>query len=264
MRRYWLPFVLATCLLVTLPIIYIQAQQLKSVRDILNDVWDKANHQLMGQAWIGGASSGQSFHTEQTIYNDVWDAPNHMLRVSGTGGAGGSGGPFNLTTTGVNTGQVLTVGAGSSIVTASDGIVTATKWDIAPNPCGANLFVTGQSANKSLTCTQVAFSNLSGVATDAQVPDLNTLSTSLTPCRCVEIDGTGKLSNAAAACGTGGSSPGDAVADGSTKGVATFLANDFNSATGLISLDYANAQAASAVAKGFLTATDWSVFNSKV
>src|SRR4029450_4525953 len=168
MRRYWLPFVLATCLLVTLPIIYIQAQQLKSVRDILNDVWDKANHQLMGQAWIGGAASGQSSQTEQTIYNDVWDAPNHMLRVSGSGGGGGAGGPFNLTTTGVNTGQLLTVGAGSSIVTQSNGIVTATKWDIAPNPCGTGLFVTGQGADKSLTCTQVQFTNIGGTVSDAQ------------------------------------------------------------------------------------------------
>lgn len=209
MRRHWLTLGLTVLLLVTLPIIYIQAQQLQSVRTILNDVWDKANRQLMSTPWIGGAASGQAFQSEQTIYNDVWDAPNHMLRTSG-GGAGGSGGPFNLTTTGVNSGQTLTVGAGSSIVTSSNGIVTATKWDIAPNPCGSGLFVTGQGADKSLTCNQVAFSNLSGVATDAQIPELNTLSTSLTPGRCVEVDGTGKLSNAAAACGTGGGGGGDA------------------------------------------------------
>jgi hypothetical protein len=264
MRRHWLTLGLAVLLLVTLPILYIQAQQLKSVRDILNDVWDQANRQLMGQAWIGGAASGQSMQTEQTIFNDVWDAPNHMLRVSGTGGAGGSGGPFNLTTTGVNTGQVLTVGTGSSIVTAADGIVTATKWDIAPNPCGTNLFVTGQSANKTFTCTQPTFSNLSGVATDAQIPDLNTLSTTLTPGRCVEVDGNGKLSNAAAACGTGSGTPGDAAADSSTKGVATFLAADFNATAGLISLDYTNAQAASAANKGFLTASDWLTFTNKL
>src|SRR4030095_7892608 len=161
-RKHWLTLGLTVLLLVTLPILYIQAQQLKSVREILNDVWDRANHQLMGQAWIGGAASGQSSQTEQTIYNDVWDAPNHMLRVSGSGGGGGAGGPFNLTTTGVNTGQVLTVGANSSIVTARNGSVTATKWDIAPPSCGANTFVTGQNADKSLTCNQPAFSNLSG------------------------------------------------------------------------------------------------------
>jgi Repeat of unknown function (DUF5907) len=61
--------------------------------------------------------------------------------------------------------------------------------------------------------------------------------------------------------GTGGA--GDAAADGVTKGVATFTANDFNSTAGLISLDYTNGQAASASLKGFLTSTDWTTFNSK-
>lgn len=55
----------------------------------------------------------------------------------------------------------------------------------------------------------------------------------------------------------------DAAADGSTKGAATFLAADFDASAGLLSIDYANAQAASAAAKGFLTAADWSTFNSK-
>jgi hypothetical protein len=61
--------------------------------------------------------------------------------------------------------------------------------------------------------------------------------------------------------GTGGA--GDAAADGVTKGVATFTANDFNSTAGVISLDYTNGQAASASLKGFLTSADWTTFNSK-
>ncbi len=56
----------------------------------------------------------------------------------------------------------------------------------------------------------------------------------------------------------------DSVADGATKGAAAFTANDFNSASGVISLDYANGQKASAAQPGFLTAADWSTFNSKV
>ena len=55
----------------------------------------------------------------------------------------------------------------------------------------------------------------------------------------------------------------DAAADGTTKGAATFNASDFNSASGLVSLDYTNGQAASASAKGFLTSADWTTFNSK-
>ena len=55
----------------------------------------------------------------------------------------------------------------------------------------------------------------------------------------------------------------DAAADGTTKGAATFSANDFDSSAGLISIDYTNGQAASTTNKGFLTATDWNTFNGK-
>jgi hypothetical protein len=55
----------------------------------------------------------------------------------------------------------------------------------------------------------------------------------------------------------------DAVADGSTKGVASFVANDFNSTSGNIGIDYTNGQAASTTDKGFLTNTDWNTFNGK-
>lgn len=55
----------------------------------------------------------------------------------------------------------------------------------------------------------------------------------------------------------------DAVADGTTKGAATFNASDFNSASGLISLDYTNGQAANGSTKGFLTSADWTTFNNK-
>ena len=55
----------------------------------------------------------------------------------------------------------------------------------------------------------------------------------------------------------------DAAADGTTKGAATFTASDFNSSSGLISIDYTNGQAASGSNKGFLTSTDWTAFNSK-
>lgn len=42
-----------------------------------------------------------------------------------------------------------------------------------------------------------------------------------------------------------------------------FTASDFNESGSTISIDYANAQAASGSAKGFLTASDWTIFNSK-
>lgn len=58
-------------------------------------------------------------------------------------------------------------------------------------------------------------------------------------------------------------SVGDAAADGATKGVVTFLASDFNCASGLCSIDYSNGQAASASTKGFLTSSDFSTFYNK-
>ncbi len=67
---------------------------------------------------------------------------------------------------------------------------------------------------------------------------------------------------------SGGATPNitiqDAVADGSTKGAASFTASDFNASSGNISIDYTNGQAASGTLKGFLTAADWLTFNGKV
>ena len=55
----------------------------------------------------------------------------------------------------------------------------------------------------------------------------------------------------------------NAAADGATKGHAGFLAADFDAASGIISLDYANGQKASGSLSGFLSSTDWTTFNAK-
>lgn len=55
----------------------------------------------------------------------------------------------------------------------------------------------------------------------------------------------------------------NAAADGTTKGVATFTAADFNASSGLISIDYTNAQKATGSVPGLLTAADWTTFNGK-
>lgn len=46
----------------------------------------------------------------------------------------------------------------------------------------------------------------------------------------------------------------DAAADGSTKGASSYTAADFNSSSGLISIDYANGQKATTGQPGFMTA----------
>lgn len=56
----------------------------------------------------------------------------------------------------------------------------------------------------------------------------------------------------------------NAAADGSTKGAASFTANDFDASSGNISIDYTNGQAASTSTKGFLTTTDWDAFTAKL
>ncbi|HEV3223845.1 MAG TPA: hypothetical protein VGZ90_13245 [Puia sp.] len=55
----------------------------------------------------------------------------------------------------------------------------------------------------------------------------------------------------------------NAVADGATKGIAAFTTNDFLSASGVISLNYAAGQKATGSVPGFLSATDWTTFNNK-
>lgn len=52
----------------------------------------------------------------------------------------------------------------------------ATALAVNPSPCGANNWVTDIAADGTLTCAQPGFSNLSGSATDAQIPDTITAS----------------------------------------------------------------------------------------
>lgn len=57
----------------------------------------------------------------------------------------------------------------------------------------------------------------------------------------------------------------DAKANAATKGISTYVANDFNDdGAGLISLDYTNGQASDASHKGFVTSSDWTTFNNKL
>ncbi len=56
----------------------------------------------------------------------------------------------------------------------------------------------------------------------------------------------------------------DAAADGTTKGASTYTAADFNTSSGVVSIDYTNGQAATGSVKGLLTSADWTKFNSKL
>lgn len=56
----------------------------------------------------------------------------------------------------------------------------------------------------------------------------------------------------------------NAAADGSTKGAASFTANDFDASSGNLSLDYVNGQKANGSQHGFLSSTDWTTFSAKL
>ena len=63
--------------------------------------------------------------------------------------------------------------------------------------------------------------------------------------------------------GTGTIGINNAAADGSTKGAASFTANDFDASSGNIAIDYANGRAATSSQDGFLQSSDWPTFNKK-
>lgn len=131
----------------------------------------------------------------------------------------------------------------SNPVINSDTVPTITYVDLADT-------AVLNSANAYTDTAASAVLNMANSYTDSAVAGLVS-----------DVSATPPLSS------TGGPTPtisiADAAADGTTKGAATFTANDFNSTAGLISIDYTNGQAATGAQNGFLTAADWTTFNSK-
>lgn len=99
--------VLLVCTTLLSTTVLTQVIGLESARTIFNDVWDHANHQLMGSTWAGAATTAE---TVETILNDVWDHANHRLNMSGSGGGG----------TEVNV-RAITAAAVASITTCTPG-----------------------------------------------------------------------------------------------------------------------------------------------
>ena len=203
--------ILAICLLTVLIFFVLHIQyakqieaQLLTVREVFNKVYDAANARLMTTA---GLTAQPVKYTETEILNNVYDIDNNLLRTSGGGGGGGPS-AFNDITSGANTTATMTVGTGGSIVPSGSGIVEATiAQEAAAALQGCSL---GQYAHNwdnqawKMTCAQVQFNQLGGAATDAQIPNLNTLGTGLTVAKCVQTNAsTGLLESAAEACGTG-------------------------------------------------------------
>ena len=118
----------------------ITAQNLQTLRTILNNVWDKANHRLMTTPGVGAQGA---FETEVTIFNDVWDSQNNMLRTSG-GGAGG-GDVSSNTSTSVDSeialfsdtsGKVLKRATGTGVAHVTSGVLSASNVDLTSEVTG--------------------------------------------------------------------------------------------------------------------------------
>ena len=107
-----------------------------------------------------------------------WTGTSWVVIGGGTGGGGGGG--FDTISSGTNSSAAMVVGSGASLATSGSGTIAAT------------------------TATSVPAAGIVGVLTDAQIPNLNILSTGLTANRCVETDSSGNLSVTAGACGVGG------------------------------------------------------------
>ena len=137
--------------------------------------------------------------------------------------------------------------------------------------------LSGDATGSGTTAITVANTKLNGVAYSAS-PATDTLpvitaadtATYKALADCTDTGGNHlnyTASTHSFSCGSSssGGTPGNAAADGVTKGIAAFIAADFNdNGSGIISLDYTNGQAASAGAKGYLIAADWTTFNNKV
>ncbi len=109
----------------------------------------------------------------------------------------------------------------------------------------------GSSTNLLLKQLVTATENIQGGGGGGGVPTSRTISTTSPLAGGGDLSANRTLSIA------------NAAADGVTKGAAAFLAADFNSASGVISLDYTNGQKASGSQPGFLSSADWTTFNGK-
>ena len=209
---------------------------------------------------------------------------------------GTTGSDFNITTSGTNT-HVFNLPTASA---SNRGVLSTGDWTNFNNK--QNLLVSGTniktlegqsllgSGNIDLTKSDVGLSNVDNTS-DINKPISTATQTALNAKQDTLVSGTNiKTINGTSVLGSGNittpsgtitsitaSTPltggtitstgtigiSDAAADGITKGAATFTASDFNSTSGVISIDYANGQEATGSTKGFLTAANWTLFNDK-
>lgn len=178
------------------------------------------------------------------------------LRGDGTWAtpAGGGGGSGTVTSIAVAVPSWLSV-SGSPVTTSGTITISAASGQTANQILATPDGTTGSVSLRALVSNDIptlAQSKITNLTTDLAARVLTTTTISTTS----PLSGGGDLSTNRTL------SIADAAADGTTKGAATFAAADFNSASGVISIDYTNGQAASGSNKGFLTSSDWTNFTA--
>lgn len=198
----------------------------------------------VSQLLYGGATAYQSVATSSL-------GATGPITFSGTAGAqvGGTAGTYGCTT--ASSGVAGCLGSTAfDTFNNKQAAITATWPQILT---GATLTFGGLSTSTAAVVGNIPY--FSGVNTFANVATGTLTATSPL-----------SLSNGTRSL-VGGSdtvSIANAAADGSTKGAASFTANDFDASSGNISLDYTNGQKATASVPGFLAAADFATFAAKI
>lgn len=207
---------------------------------------------------IGTTAPSSSLHVVGTFRTSATSTFDSALSAN-TIFANGSGGLLLEASGGTDIGVLGSSGTANVTWYGSHNYDASTANTIAGFGASKTLGSLSTSTYPSLTELSYVKGVTSAVQTQLDGKQATLTTGNLTANSPLSFDNTRQVIGGAAAV-----SIADAVANGSTKGAASFTANDFDSSSGNISIDYTNGQAASAGAKGFLTSADWSTFNSKL
>lgn len=202
-----------------------------------------ASDRIAVRVWVNTAGRDITLHTQGvhlsqvvTTFSSGIAALNGLIDQNQFFTVGTSGSTFNISSSGNTHTFNLPLSSASNV-----GALSPTDWTTFNNK--QDLLVSGTNI-KTINGTSLLGSGDISIAGVSAVTATSPLSSS-----------GGLLPNISIA---------NAAADGSTKGAATFTASDFNdNGSGLISIDYVSGQSASSISKGFLTSSDWTLFNSK-